>query len=64
MLKIRSSKRSIDPTRKSWSCERRVIAKAEHLAKGENPLIVVTSLSLATLDARAFYEDLYCAGNA
>ncbi len=48
-------------TRKSWSCERRVIGKAEHLARGENPRFVVTSLSLKTLDARALYEDLYCA---
>ena len=45
----------------SWSCERRVIGKAEHLAKGENPRFVVTSLSMETLDARALYEDLYCA---
>lgn len=48
-------------TLKSWSCERRVIGKAEHLAKGENPRFVVTSLSLKKLDARALYEDLYCA---
>ena len=48
-------------TRKSWSCERRVIGKAEHLAKGENPRFVVTSLSAKTLDAPALYEDLYCA---
>jgi hypothetical protein len=47
-------------TRKSWSCERRVIGKAEHLAKGENPRFIVTSLSTKTLDARAMYEDLYC----
>ncbi|MGD2059081.1 MAG: IS1380 family transposase [Anaerolineales bacterium] len=48
-------------TRKSWSRERRVIGKAEHLAKGENPRFVVTSLSTTNLDARALYEDLYCA---
>jgi hypothetical protein len=48
-------------TRTSWSCERRVIGKAEHLAKGENPRFVVTSLATNTLDARALYEDLYCA---
>jgi hypothetical protein len=48
-------------TRTSWSCERRVIGKAEHLAKGENPRFVVTSLATKTLDARALYEDLYCA---
>ena len=48
-------------TRKSWSCERRVVGKAEHLAKGENPRFVVTSLSSEAWDAAALYEDLYCA---
>ena len=48
-------------TLKSWSCERRVIAKAEHLAKGANPRFVVTSLSAEEWPARALYEDLYCA---
>lgn len=48
-------------TRKSWSCARRVIGKAEHLAKGENPRFVVTTLSANTHDARTLYEDLYCA---
>ncbi len=32
-------------THKSWSRERRVVGKAEHLAKGANPRFVVTSLS-------------------
>ncbi len=32
-------------TRKSWSRERRVVGKAEHLDKGSNPRFVVTSLS-------------------
>src|SRR5437667_6970077 len=32
-------------TRKSWSQARRVVAKAEHLEKGENQRFVVTSLS-------------------
>jgi hypothetical protein len=45
----------------TWSRERRVVAKAEHLAKGENPRFVVTSLSPARADARTLYEDLYCA---
>jgi hypothetical protein len=31
-------------TRSSWSRSRRLVAKAEHLAKGENPRFVVTSL--------------------
>src|SRR5271168_248575 len=32
-------------TRKSWSCARRVVAKAEFLDKGQNPRFVVTSLT-------------------
>jgi hypothetical protein len=48
-------------TRDSWSCARRVIAKAEHLAKGANPRFVVTSLSAEQTDPRTLYEDLYCA---
>jgi hypothetical protein len=45
----------------SWSRERRVIAKAEHLAKGPNPRFVVTSLSAEARPARALYEEDYCA---
>ena len=48
-------------TKKSWSRERRVIGKAEHLSKGANPRFVVTSLSKTRGDARALYEDRYCA---
>ena len=48
-------------TRKSWSCERWVIGKAEYLAKGKNPRFIVTSLSVKALDARGLYEQLYCA---
>jgi hypothetical protein len=48
-------------TRKSWTRERRVIAKAEHLEKGANPRFVVTSLSIERMGARALYEELYCA---
>jgi hypothetical protein len=48
-------------TRKSWSCPRRVVGKAEHLAKGSNPRFVVTSLTAERLDARTLYEDFYCA---
>jgi hypothetical protein len=48
-------------TRKSWSRPRRVVAKAEHLAKGANPRFVVTSLTSEECDARALYEDRYCA---
>jgi Transposase DDE domain group 1 len=45
----------------SWSRERRVIAKAEYLDKGANPRFIVTSLSAERMDARAVYEDFYCA---
>ncbi len=48
-------------TRTRRSYERRVVAQAEHLAKGENPRFVVTPLSTNTHAARAGYEDLYCA---
>ena len=48
-------------TRKSWSCERRVVGKAEYLAKGPNPRFVVTSILSAEKDARSLYEDFYCA---
>jgi hypothetical protein len=45
----------------SWSCARRVVAKAEHLPQGANPRFVVTSLPASTSDARTLYEDIYCA---
>jgi hypothetical protein len=45
----------------SWSRSRRVVAKAEHLAKGSNPRFVVTSLPAAAIDARSLYEAVYCA---
>jgi hypothetical protein len=48
-------------TRESWTRSRRVIGKAEHLAKGANPRFVVTSLSAEAFDARTLYEDEYCA---
>lgn len=47
-------------TRKSWSRERRVVAKAEYLDKGANPRFVVTSLPAAEYPARKLYEDDYC----
>ena len=46
-------------TRKSWSVQRRVVAKAEHLEKGENPRFVVTSLTAEEWSASALYEQLY-----
>ena len=48
-------------TRKSWRQKRRVIGKAEHLAKGANPRFVVTSLSAHEFDAANVYEKQYCA---
>ena len=48
-------------TRQSWSCERRVVGKAEYLAKGENPGFIVTSIGSEEKEARELYEDFYCA---
>ena len=57
-------------TLKSWSAQRRVIAKAEHLPGKANPRFVVTSLpewevtwdeDLIWNDAQTVYEKLYCA---
>jgi len=48
-------------TRKSWSRQRRVVAKAEHIEGKANPRFVVTSLGHQRVDARTLYEDLYCA---
>jgi hypothetical protein len=42
----------------SWSCERRVVGKAEQTLQGANPRFVVTSLQSKDFpDGRAFYED-------
>ena len=48
-------------TRDSWTRERRVVGKAEHLDKGPNPRFVVTSIGTQQMDARTLYERLYCA---
>ena len=45
----------------SWSRQRRVVAKAEHLPKGANPRFVVTSLPASASAARTLYEEVYCA---
>jgi hypothetical protein len=45
----------------TWSRERRVIAKAEHLDKGANPRFVVTSLSGEQMASQELYEKGYCA---
>jgi hypothetical protein len=41
-----------------WDRERRVIAKAEHSAQGDNPRFVVSNLPG---DAQGLYEEVYCA---
>lgn len=51
-------------TLKSWRWQRRVVGKAEHLAKGSNPRFVVTSLRTEEYDAKELYEKVYCAHEA
>ena len=48
-------------TRKSWSCERRVVAKVEHLSAGANPRFIVTSIPIEQWAGRELYEQGYCA---
>jgi hypothetical protein len=48
-------------TLKTWTRERRVVAKAEHLPKGKNPRFIVTSLTSETVEAQELYEKIYCA---
>jgi hypothetical protein len=48
-------------TLQSWSQERRVVAKAEHLDKGSNPRFIVTSIETQQMNAPTLYEQLYCA---
>ena len=48
-------------TLNSWSRERRVVAKAEHLPKGSNPRFIVTSLTREAFEAQELYEKIYCA---
>jgi Transposase DDE domain group 1 len=47
-------------THKTWSRPRRVVGKAEHLAKGANPRFVVTSLTATAYPAQTLYEKEYC----
>ncbi len=47
-------------THDSWSRERRVVGKAEHLAKGPNPRFIVSSLTAAAFAGPALYEQEYC----
>jgi len=44
----------------SWTRERRLVAKAEYLAKGANPRFVATSIKTEQMDTRTLYEQLYC----
>lgn len=48
-------------TLESWSKTRRVVGKAEYLAKGANPRFIVTSLPKNQVNSRDLYEKLYCA---
>src|ERR1700674_4537567 len=48
-------------TRRSWSRERRVIAKAEFTGDEANPRFVVTSLTRSECKPKYLYEKLYCA---
>jgi hypothetical protein len=48
-------------TLKTWTRERRVVAKAEHLPKGRNPRFIVTSLTSEAVEAKELYEKIYCA---
>lgn len=45
----------------SWSKERRVVAKAEHIDGKSNPRFIVTSLDAERWDKQILYEELYCA---
>lgn len=48
-------------TLSSWTRERRVVGKAEHLSGGANPRYIVTSLPAGEWQAKELYEKLYCA---
>ena len=45
----------------SWSNERRVVAKAEHIPDKANPRFVVTTLDKDAVPAKTLYENVYCA---
>jgi hypothetical protein len=48
-------------TLSTWHKKRRVVGKAEYLAKGANPRFVVTSYGRDRFDAKTLYEREYCA---
>ncbi|MDP7693452.1 MAG: IS1380 family transposase [Vicinamibacterales bacterium] len=58
---VRTMKELRYRTKKSWSRERRVVAKAEALRGKQNPRFVVTNLPRSEYDAAELYGDLYCA---
>ena len=47
-------------TRDSWSCKRRIVAKAEWTSGEANPRFVVTSLSREEHNGQHLYEKIYC----
>jgi hypothetical protein len=48
-------------THDSWNRDREIVAKAEHLSKGENPRFIVTNIEQEKWSDQALYEELYCA---
>jgi hypothetical protein len=48
-------------TLETWSRSRRVVGKAEITDRGPNPRFVVTSLAIDEINAKALYEEIYCA---
>jgi hypothetical protein len=48
-------------TLSTWSCERRVIGKAEVTGGEANPRFIVTSLKRSEASGRHLYETIYCA---
>ena len=48
-------------TKKAWTRERRVVAKAEPIPGKSTARFIVMSLPTEHTDARALYEDVYCA---
>jgi hypothetical protein len=45
----------------TWSKDRRVVAKAEHINGKSNPRFIVTSLDAESWEKQKLYEELYCA---
>lgn len=47
-------------TLESWSCERRVVGKAEILGEKDNPRFIVTNVEVGDHAAAPLYEEVYC----